>query len=59
MGLLNLQCDSTDAKESEASRFNRFARKAFKDDYPSLADQILGDFKIREEICLDLGCDPG
>ena len=59
IGFICYQCDTTDAKESEASRFDRFAREAFKEVYPSLADQILDDYNIREGICLDIGCGPG
>jgi ubiquinone/menaquinone biosynthesis C-methylase UbiE len=45
-------------EESEAARFDRFAREAFKEVYPSLAEQILGDYNVREGTCADIGCGP-
>jgi SAM-dependent methyltransferase len=59
IGFVLLQCDSNIWKESEAAQFNRFARDAFKEVYPSLAEQILNDYNIRTGICLDIGCGPG
>jgi len=44
--------------ESDAVRFDRVARRVFKDVYPALAQQILEDYAIREGLCLDLGCGP-
>ena len=58
-GFICLRCDSKVKTESEATRFDRFAREAFKEVYPSLADQILDDYNIREGLCLDIGCGPG
>ena len=54
-----LRCRSNKEPESEAVRFDRFAREAFKEVYPTLADQILNDYGIREGVCLDIGCGPG
>jgi ubiquinone/menaquinone biosynthesis C-methylase UbiE len=55
----NLLGGSSDhSHESEAVRFDRFAREAFAKVYPSLAEQILSDYRIREGSCLDLGCGP-
>jgi SAM-dependent methyltransferase len=45
--------------ESEAARFDHFAREVFKNVYRSLAEQILGDYGVRDGLCLDLGCGPG
>jgi SAM-dependent methyltransferase len=45
--------------ESQAARFDHFAREVFKNVYPLLAEQILGDYDIRDGLCLDLGCGPG
>jgi len=53
------QCDSNIGEENEATQFNRFARDAFKEVYPSLAEQILNDYNIRTGLCLDIGCGPG
>jgi ubiquinone/menaquinone biosynthesis C-methylase UbiE len=44
---------------SEAERFDRIARKLFKEVYPGLARQITEDFGITKGLCLDLGCGPG
>lgn len=43
---------------SEAERFDRIARKVFKEVYPGLARQILDDYGITKGTCLDLGCGP-
>ncbi len=43
---------------NEAERFDRIARKVFKDVYPGLARQILDDYGIIEGVCLDIGCGP-
>ena len=58
-GSIGLRCDSNTGEVSEAARFARFAGEAFKDVYPSLADQIMNDYSISEGICLDIGCGPG
>jgi len=55
-GVVSSGCKSTE--ESEAARFDRFAREAFKEVYPSLAEQILGDYNVREGTCIDIGCGP-
>lgn len=52
-------CTSSNEPDSIAVRFDRLAREAFTEVYPSLADQILSDYDIREGVCLDLGCGPG
>lgn len=57
-GLACTGCDSGASRESDAARFDRFAREAFKEVYPSLAEQILSDYGIREGLCLDIGCGP-
>jgi ubiquinone/menaquinone biosynthesis C-methylase UbiE len=59
IGFSLIHCDSNVLKESEAARFDRFAREAFKEVYPSLAEQILDDYHIRAGLCLDIGCGPG
>jgi ubiquinone/menaquinone biosynthesis C-methylase UbiE len=51
-------CSVESDTESDAARFDRVARDAFKEVYPSLADQILNDYGIREGVCLDIGCGP-
>ncbi len=59
IGLSLLLCDSKNGQESEAVRFDRLARDAFQEVYPSLAEQILDDYDIRTGSCLDIGCGPG
>jgi ubiquinone/menaquinone biosynthesis C-methylase UbiE len=59
IGFLFISCNSKKSQESEAVRFDRFVREAFKEVYPSLADQILNDYNIHEGVCLDIGCGPG
>jgi ubiquinone/menaquinone biosynthesis C-methylase UbiE len=59
IGIIYLLCGSTIEEESEAARFDRLARDAFKEVYPSLAEQILNDYNIRNGVCLDIGCGPG
>jgi SAM-dependent methyltransferase len=51
-------CSAEHESQSDAVRFDRLARDAFEEVYPSLAEQILGDYGIREGICLDIGCGP-
>ena len=52
-------CNSIENSDNEAVRFDRFARVVFRQVYPSLAEQILNDYAIKEGICLDLGCGSG
>jgi ubiquinone/menaquinone biosynthesis C-methylase UbiE len=59
ISIIYLLCGSTIEEESEAARFDRLARDAFKEVYPSLAEQILNDYNIRNGVCLDIGCGPG
>jgi ubiquinone/menaquinone biosynthesis C-methylase UbiE len=53
-----LSCSRDGEAQSEAARFNEFARGVFARVYPTLAEQILEDYGIREGTCLDLGCGP-
>jgi ubiquinone/menaquinone biosynthesis C-methylase UbiE len=54
-----MQCSSNAEKESIAVRFDRLARTAFLEVYPSLAEQILSDYRIHDGVCYDIGCGPG
>jgi ubiquinone/menaquinone biosynthesis C-methylase UbiE len=56
--LAPLGCTRDTEDPGEAAHFNAFAREVFAKVYPTLADQILKDYGIREGICLDLGCGP-
>jgi SAM-dependent methyltransferase len=51
-------CRCSKKHDGEAARFDRVARRVFKDVYPALARQILEDYQMREGLCLDLGCGP-
>ncbi|MBN2000100.1 class I SAM-dependent methyltransferase [candidate division KSB1 bacterium] len=57
--LIFLQCGFDKTNESEAVRFDRFARETFKEIYPAIAEQILKDYNIRHGTCLDIGCGAG
>ena len=54
-----VNCHSDNQPETEAARFDRFAREVFKDVYPSIAAQIIDDYQITDGLCLDLGCGSG